>query len=65
MQGIGSTMAILGAGSFVLNLMDREFTLLMWIDNWGPGVGTAIRLGLIVAGGALWFLGSKQQTASA
>ena len=65
MQGIGSLMVLLGAGSFVLNMLEREFTLLMWIDNWGPTTGLAIRIGMIVVGGGLWFAGRRQQSASA
>ena len=64
MRQIGAIIAILGAGSFILNMMGREFTLLMWIDSWGPDVGMIIRIGLIVLGGVLFFLGSKQQAES-
>ena len=60
MKQIGGLMALLGAGSFVLNMLGREFTLLMWIDSWGPTVGTIIRVGLIIGGGALWYMGSQQ-----
>jgi len=62
MKQIGGLMALLGAGSFVLNMMGREFSLLMWIDAWGPTAGTAIRIGLVVVGAGLWFLGNKQET---
>ncbi len=64
MKGIGGLLVLLGAGSFVLNMMEREFTLTMWIDNWGPTVGTAIRIGLIVVGAALWFVGNKKESAA-
>lgn len=65
MQGIGAALAILGAGSFVLNMLEREFTLLMWIDNWGAEVGTAIRIGMIVVGGGLWLAGRRQESVEA
>lgn len=58
-------MAIFGAGSFVLNMMGREFSLLSWIDNWGPTVGIGIRAGLIVVGAILFFVGMKQENAAA
>lgn len=64
MKGIGGLLVLLGAGSFVLNMMEREFTLTMWIDNWGPTAGTAIRIGLIVVGAALWFVGNKKESAA-
>jgi len=64
MKGIGGLLMLLGAGSFVLNMMEREFTIISWIDNWGPTVGTAIRVGLIVVGAVLWFMGNKKETAT-
>ena len=59
MQGLGGFLVLMGAGSFVLHFMNMEFTLLSWVDNWGPGVGTGIRIGLIVVGAILWFLGKQ------
>ena len=64
MKGIGGLLVLLGAGSFALNMMDREFTVISWIDNWGPTVGMAIRVGMIVVGAALWFMGNKKETAT-
>lgn len=61
MRGIGSFAFIMGAGSFVLNLIGMEFKLLMWIDLWGPGVGLAIRLGLMAVGAILWVVGLKME----
>ncbi len=61
MKQIGGLMAFLGAGSFILNMLGREFSLLMWIDSWGPTMGTVIRVGLVVVGGALWYFGSQQE----
>lgn len=63
MKSIGGLMFLLGLGSFVLHYMDREFMLLGWVDNWGPTAGTAIRIGLIVVGGALWLLGNQREKA--
>lgn len=59
MQGIGGFLVLLGAGSFVLNMLGREFVWLMWIDTWGPTAGTAIRVGLIVVGAGLWLVGMR------
>lgn len=53
MRSLGGFMILMGAGSFVLNMMDMQFTLLMWIDNWGPTVGIAIKVGLIILGALL------------
>ncbi len=62
MKQIGGLMAFFGVGSFVLSMLDREFTLLAWIDSWGPTTGTIIRVALVVVGGVLWFLGNKSET---
>jgi hypothetical protein len=64
MKSIGGLLAFLGAGSFVLHFLNREFTLLSWVDNWGPSVGNAIRIGMIVVGAALWFVGNKNEAAA-
>lgn len=61
MKSIGMWVAIFGVGSFILNMMGREFTLLSWIDMWGPTAGTGIRIGMIVVGAVLFFLGMKQE----
>ena len=63
MQGIGGLLALLGAGSFVLHYINRELLLLSWVDNWGPGVGNGIRVGMIVVGVVLWFLGRQKAAA--
>lgn len=63
MKSIGGLMLLLGLGSFVLHYMNMEFTLLTWVDNWGPTVGTGIRIALIVVGALLWFVGNKREKA--
>ena len=57
MKSLGGLMFLFGAGSMVLGLVGYEFTLLMWVDNWGPTVGWIIRIALAVVGGALWLFG--------
>ena len=63
MKGIGGLMMLLGAGSFLLNMLGHEFILIMWIDLWGPTVGILLRIAMIVVGAGLWFVGHKQETA--
>lgn len=65
MKQIGLYVALFGAASFVLNMVNYELVLLSWIDNWGSTVGTVIRVGMIVVGGALWFVGNQQESDSA
>ncbi len=64
MKRIGIFIALLGAGSFLLNMLDREFILLMWIDLWGPTIGTVIRVALIVLGVVLIAVGFKADSDS-
>jgi hypothetical protein len=60
MKQIGGLMAVLGIAAIIFGFMDRVPKLLMWIYNWGDGAAWAIKIALIVAGGALYFLGSKK-----
>jgi len=64
MKNIGGILVLFGAGSFVLNMLGREFSLLMWIDNWGPTAGMAIRIGMVIVGAGLWLMGNKQEPTS-
>ena len=59
MRSIGSFMALLGIAAIVMNFLDRVPRLLMWIYEWGEGVAWAIKIGLVVVGGALYFFGPK------
>jgi hypothetical protein len=61
MKSIGSLMFLFGAASVVFGFMDRVPRLLMWIYNWGDGVAWAIKIGLIVVGAILYFMGSKSK----
>lgn len=61
MSSIGSTLLLFGIGSIVLNFFNYEFSLLSWIDNWGVGVGWAIRIAMIVVGAALFFMGRGEE----
>lgn len=54
-------MAIAGIASIVLLFMNMNLKLLMWIDMWGPTVGWAIRIGLLVGGAALYFLSPAKE----
>jgi len=62
MQSIGGLLVLLGAGSFVLHFMDMEFRLLSWVDTWGAGTGNGIRIGMIVVGAIVWYLGRSSQS---
>jgi len=62
MKNLGGLMVLFGAGSILLGFFGYEFTLLMWIDAWGPAVGWIIRGALIVVGAALWLVGNKAES---
>ena len=61
MKKIGSYMAIFGVQAIVLNFFDRVPTLLMWIYSWGDTAAWAIKIGLVVVGAILFFMGSKTE----
>jgi hypothetical protein len=44
--------------------MDREFRLLQWVDNWGPGTGNVIRIAAAVIGAVLVILSMRQKSAT-
>lgn len=60
MKQLGSLLLVFGAGSFLLNLLGQEFTLIMWIDTWGRGVGIAIRLAMVGLGILFLVLGARR-----
>ncbi len=66
MRSIGFLLLLLGAGSFVMHTMDMEFSLMTWVDKWGPDTGNIIRIGIAIAGLALVLLSlrKKKETAA-
>ncbi|MFN8578988.1 MAG: hypothetical protein U0354_19340 [Candidatus Sericytochromatia bacterium] len=56
---LGVFFTIMGAGSFILNLIGFQFKLLIWIDHWGTSTGFLIRIGLIIVGAILFFVTLK------
>lgn len=61
MKKVGSYMAIFGVLAIVLNFFDRVPTILMWIYSWGDTAAWSIKIGLIVVGTILFFMGSKTE----
>jgi hypothetical protein len=64
MKSIGGYLFFFGLGSIVLDFFNMQFMLLAWIDMWGPTVGWAIRIGLVLVGGVLWLLGRNKENAA-
>ncbi|PTX99773.1 hypothetical protein DB346_18320 [Verrucomicrobia bacterium LW23] len=53
MASIGYGLMICGIVSLVLNLINMELKILMWVDHWGPETGWMIRIGMIVLGAVI------------
>lgn len=60
-QKIGSFLLIIGLLAIIMNFFNYVPKLLMWIYNWGEGPAWAIKIGMVVVGAILWFLGSRSQ----
>lgn len=54
-------MAFFGLFAIVLSFMGRVPTILMWIYEWGETPAWIIKIGLIVIGGALFFIGKSEE----
>ena len=65
MKKIGGYMAFFGIFAIVLNFFDRVPSILMWIYNWGDTAAWAIKIGLIVVGAVLYFMGNSKEEESA
>ena len=61
MKKIGGYMVFFGILAIVLNFLNRVPTILMWIYNWGETVAWAIKIGLIVIGAVLYFMGKNSE----
>jgi hypothetical protein len=59
MKSIGSFMVILGIAAIVFGFMDRVPTILSWMYEWGTGPAWGIKIGLVVVGAVLYFMGSR------
>ncbi len=60
MSKIGLYMAIAGILAIILDFLDRVPKILFWIYSRGDGVAWAIKIGLVVIGAVLFFMGSKK-----
>jgi hypothetical protein len=62
MKQIGSLIGLFGIAAIIFGFMDRVPSLLQWIYKWGDGIAWAIKIGMVVVGGALYFMGRKNET---
>lgn len=56
-SSLGAFLSFAGVASGALSFFNYNLRILMWIDNWGTATGWAIRGGLVVVGGILYFVG--------
>jgi len=61
MKQIGSAMAIFGLLAIVLSFFNSVPSILVWIYNWGETVAWAIKIGLVVVGAILFFMGNDDE----
>lgn len=59
MKSLGSALVYLGVFAIILNFFNYVPKILVWIYEWGEGPAWGIKIGLIVVGGILWWLGSQ------
>ncbi len=57
MQGIGSLLMFVGVAMFILPYIGMTIRFMDWMYNWGPTNAMFIKIGMIVLGAILWFLG--------
>lgn len=64
MKKLGTYMLVFGIGSMLLHLIGMQFIILSWIGLWGENVAWAIRIGLVVGGGAMLLLADRNADAA-
>jgi hypothetical protein len=61
MKSIGSLLFIFGLAAIIFGFMDMAPTVLNWIYDWGEGAAWAIKIGFVVVGAVLYYLGTRQK----
>ena len=59
MSKIGGYIAIFGIASIILYFFNYELRILSWIGAWGETTAWIIRIGLVVLGAVLFFIGAS------
>lgn len=57
----GLVLAAMGIISALLSIFNYNIRLLAWIDIWGNTMGWILRIVLVIAGGALFFLFGREE----
>lgn len=61
MKSIGTTLMGLGALAIILNFANMVPRVLMWIYAWGESTAMIIKIGAIVLGAILYFVGRNSE----
>lgn len=56
---IGGLLVFIGIAMFVLPLMGLTLSFMGWMYTWGETNAMLIKIGFIVVGAILWFLGNR------
>ena len=62
MKSMGMGLIVLGVVSSVLHFANMEYWFLIWIENWGQGIGWGIRGAMVVVGGVLALRGGGKKS---
>jgi hypothetical protein len=57
----GAVIAIYVIVSSIFHIIGYNMRLLVWVDQWGPVAGWAIRMLLVVIGGVMYYIGRKTE----
>ena len=61
MKKIGGYLIFFGLFAIVLDFFGRVPKILMWIYEWGEITAWSIKIGLVVVGAVLFFLGKSKE----
>jgi len=57
----GAVIALYVIASSIFHLIGYNMRLLVWVDQWGPAAGWAIRVLLVVTGGVMYYIGRNAE----
>ena len=61
MKKTGSTLITLGLLAIVLNFVNRVPSILIWVYAWGETTAWIIKIGVVVLGAILYFIGKNEE----
>ena len=61
LKSIGMLLFLAGALSTIFYFVEYNARIFSWITNWGPNIAWVIRIGGIVLGAILYFIGKRDR----